>query len=146
MNFLFGLLVSASVVAGGNSRPAQVDAVLMTERAIAQAQVKNDVAAVDALLADGYTFTLPDGAIVPKATFLANMRDWWRPLVVENTRQEVRLYGPAAIVSGEARYRWQSKGKPEEEARERYTDTYVLEGGRWRRAASHSSCLAGRCT
>lgn len=146
MHILTGLVMAAAALGPDIAPPPQVDAVLAAERQIAQAQVDNDVAAVDALLVDGYTFTLPDGAIVPKATFLANMREWWRPLVVENTKQEVRLLGQTAIISGEARYRWRSDGKPEEEARERYTDTYVLEGGRWRRAASHSSCLSGRCT
>ncbi|MBY0283593.1 MAG: nuclear transport factor 2 family protein [Sphingomonas sp.] len=120
--------------------------VLAVERAIAQAQVKNDIATIEASLAPGYTFTLPDGKIVTRDRFVADMRTWWRPLAVENSEQQVRVIGSVAIINGKALYRWQAKGKPVEEAREQYTDTYALSDGRWQRVASHSSCLSGRCT
>lgn len=120
--------------------------VLAAERAISQAQVQNDIATIEASLAPGYTWTLPDGRIVTRDRFLADLRSWWRPLAVENSDQQVRVIGTVAIINGKALYRWQSKGKPVEEAREQYTDTYVLNGGRWLRVASHASCLSGRCT
>jgi uncharacterized protein (TIGR02246 family) len=122
-------------------------AVLAAERGLAEAQMRNDFAAVNQLLTPDYTFTIPNGVIVSKARFLQDMSKFWKPTLVENDKQTVRLYGgTTAIVSGEARYRWVNDKKVEEEARERYTDTYVLKDGRWQRAASHSSCLAGRCS
>ncbi|MBY0520805.1 MAG: nuclear transport factor 2 family protein [Sphingomonas sp.] len=126
---------------------ASLDAeVLAAERAISQAQVKNDIATIEASLAPGYTATLPDGRIVTRDRFLADLRSWWRPLAIENSDQQVRVIGPVAIINGKALYRWQAKGKPVEEAREQYTDTYAFNDGRWQRVASHASCLSGRCT
>lgn len=140
MNLVSALLVAASAAANPNTE------VLAVERAISQAQVKNDIATIESSLAPGYTFTLPDGKIVTRDRFLADMRAWWRPLAVENSEQQVRVIGSVAIINGKALYRWQSEGKPVEEAREQYTDTYALNNGRWQRMASHSSCLSGRCT
>jgi hypothetical protein len=124
--------------------PASAD-VLATEAAIAESQVSNDLIGIERLLAPGYTFTIPDGKIVSREQFIDDMRKWWKPIAVENSEQQVRCTKSAAIVIGKALYRW--KGKTEiEEAREQYTDTYLYENGRWRRASSHSSCLSGRCT
>ncbi len=138
-------LISVLLLAAAAAPNPSTD-VLAVERAIAQAQVKNDTATIEASLAPGYTFTLPDGKIVTRERFLADMRAWWRPLAVENSDQQVRVIGSVAIINGKALYRWQSEGKPVEEAREQYTDTYTLNDGRWQRMASHSSCLSGRCT
>jgi hypothetical protein len=119
--------------------------VLATEKRIADAQVSNDVGTARQSLAEGYTFTLPDGKIVTREQFLSDMQTWWRPLAVQNSEQGVRIFGNSAIVSDRAYYRWQGKEKIED-ATERYTDTYVYAAGQWQRASSHASCLAGRCT
>lgn len=140
MNLASVLFAAATVAAGPNAE------VLAVERAISQAQVKGDFATIEASLAPGYTFTLPDGKIVTRDRFLADMRAWWRPLAVENSEQQVRVISSVAIINGKALYHWQAKGKPVEEAREQYTDTYAFNDGRWQRVASHSSCLSGRCT
>jgi hypothetical protein len=147
---LLSLLVSSGCatvhIAGRRDESPRV---LQAEARLAQAVLANAVDSVDMLLTDGYTYTLPDGKIITKARYLADLRAWWRPLVVEHSQQQVRvmLDGRAAIITGVARYLWQAKDQPPEEAREQYTDMYVLgTDGQWRRAASHASCLAGRCT
>jgi hypothetical protein len=119
--------------------------VLLTEKAIAGAQINNDTAAMERLLARDYTFTIPDGTVITRERFLSDMKTWWHPELVENTDQSVRQVGEVVIVLGKARYRWKGKNGVEE-AREQYTDTYVRIHGVWKRASSHSSCLAGRCS
>lgn len=119
--------------------------VLNVEKEISQAQVTSNIAEVEKLLAKDYTFTIPNGEIMVRQTFLDNMRESWKPLVVENTEQSVKFYGETAIVTGKARYRWKGENG-EEECREQYTDTYVESKGEWYRASSHSSCLSGRCS
>jgi hypothetical protein len=147
------VLVAAFVLApyrsGAQGAPSDVAAVLAVEARLAHAVLGNAVATVDSLLSADYTYTLPDGKIIPKARYLSDLRDWWRPLAVEHRGQQVRVYADArvAIITGQARYRWQSTGRPVEEALEQYTDTYIRGvDGVWRRAASHASCLSGRCT
>ncbi|OQW48345.1 MAG: hypothetical protein A4S16_01415 [Proteobacteria bacterium SG_bin6] len=140
------ILVSAALTM---LHPAATDPggdILAMNQAIAVAQVKNDIGTIEASLAPGYESTLPNGAIVTRDQFLKDLREWWHPLVVENSDQHVRVLGSTAIVTGKALYRWQSKGKPIEEAREQYTHPYSLIGGRWQRVASHASCLSGRCS
>ncbi len=144
---MLAVAATALLLAGNaGAAPATPADVLAAEAGIARAQMAKDVAAFEKLLAEGHTFTLPDGKIVPRAQQLNDLATWWSPTLVEFSSQSVRLSGDTAIVNGRARYRWQSKDKPPEEAIEQYTDTYVHRSGRWQRLASHSSCISGRCT
>jgi Domain of unknown function (DUF4440) len=135
-------LALAPFRSGAQGSPSKVAAVLAVEARLAQAVLGNAVATVDSLLSADDTYTLPDGKIIPKARYLSDLREWWRPLAVEHRGQAVRVYADArvAIITGQARYRWQSTGRPVEEALEQYTDTYIRGAdGMWRRAADRSS-------
>jgi len=139
------LMVSSSLASAQTEVSDDQTAVLGAEAAISAGQVANDVDAVERGLAEGYTFTLPDGVIVSRQTFLDNMRQWWKPTAVLNTNQTVRVMQDTAIVTGRATYRWTSPTQGDEQAIEQYTDTYHRQDGVWRRVASHSSCIEGRC-
>lgn len=124
----------------------QEQLVLTTERNIVEAVIRTDTTAVSSRLASGYTYTLPDGKIITKKHYLADIAQWWRPLSIDHSDQIVTLYGQTAIVVGKAKYRWKNKKGEVEEAIEQYTDTYIRLKTNWVRVSSHASCLSGRCT
>lgn len=120
--------------------------VLATEARIVNAVLASDTTALGELLLSDYSYTLPDGKIIDKAQFMHDVATWWEPVSVVHRAQKVRLHGNTALVVGIARYQWKNKAGVLEAAEEQYTDTYVAINGKWRRAASHASCLSGRCT
>ena len=106
--------------------------------AYVQAYLDSDPEAFDALIARDFMVTLSDGRLVERREFLELVA---QPHGVHNHRVEnvrVRLYGPSAIVTAEARFR-QADGAP---ARTRYTDVYVLEDERWVAASAHLTRVA----
>ena len=105
--------------------------VLKINKEYDMAVVKNDVQALERILADDYIYTDTDGSIYNKMQDLEIAKSG--DLKFESGMSDdvkVRVYGDTAIVTG----RWMSKGVYKGKAfddKERYTSFYVRRAGRW---------------
>ena len=98
-------------------------------RSVAQ----RDVARFDELLAADFLNSNPDGSLVDRAGFLAQIAQMPTPadLTCEDVR--IRVMGSFAIIHGRTRY-----SKPDgQRAAGRYTDIWTLQNGRWMCVAAH---------
>ena len=104
-----------------------------------QSVVKLDVAFMEGILADDYTWTDPTGKIHSKAEEIASIKSG-QGLVTSNVDDEVkiRVYGDAAVVTGRTTAKWIEKGK-ESSGQIRWTDTWIKRNGRWQCVADHVS-------
>ncbi len=130
---------------GAHSQTAD-RSVLRAEQDIIEAVLRSDTATLGTLLSANYTYTLPDGKIITRARFMADVATWWEPVSIVHQSQSVQHYDGVAVVIGKAIYRWKNKAGVIEAAEEQYTDTYIMRAEKWVRVASHASCLSGRCT
>ncbi|MEP7116701.1 MAG: nuclear transport factor 2 family protein [Acidobacteriota bacterium] len=97
----------------------------------------SDTARFAQILADDFRNTNPDGTIVDRAGFLAQIA---RPANLKSlTCQEVeiRLFGDTAIVHAQTVYET-SDGRP---GAGRYTDVWHKQDGQWRAIAAHVTRL-----
>jgi ketosteroid isomerase-like protein len=92
-----------------------------------------DVAGFEAILAEEFFCSNPDGSLVDRAGFLAQTA---RPVTISGLVAEdvlIRLLGDVAIIHARTRYR-----TAEGEARQgRYTDVWAKRGGSWRAVSAH---------
>jgi hypothetical protein len=104
---------------------------LKLEKEFAQAVVKNDPEAIGRFLADDWIIIEPDGSIIDRARFLEVIKSGaLTHELMESDDISIRMYGNTAIVTGLTT----SKGKFMEQVfttRERATDVFVNENGRW---------------
>jgi len=96
-----------------------------------------DVAWFDTHLANDFFNTNPDGNIIDRAAFLAQIG---RGSTVRNIREEdvmIRLFGPHAVIQARTRY-IKPDGTP---GAGHYTDNWHWIDGRWQGVAAHVSRL-----
>jgi Domain of unknown function (DUF4440) len=94
-----------------------------------------DVAWFDANLAQDFLNTNPDGSVIDRAAFLAQIG---RGSTVKDIREEdviIRLFGPHAIIHARTRY-LKSDGSA---GAGRYTDDWHWIDGRWQCVSAHVS-------
>jgi|SRR5262245_16415317 len=111
--------------------------ILKVEREFAQAIVRNDAEAVSRFLADDWIIVDPDGGIIDKTRFLGVIKSG--ALTHETMDSEdfrVRIYGDTAIVTALTATKGKFMGQ-EFTSRERATDVFIKEQGRWLCVASH---------
>jgi ketosteroid isomerase-like protein len=132
----FLLLLSAAGVAQTKAADAAA-AVQAMEDKWTEAARKNDVAALDSLLADQAVFTSMTGQVRNKAAFLAEMKTR-KYESAGSSETKVTVFGDTAIATGLWKAKGTDKGKPFDEL-ERYTDTWVKIAGQWKCVASHGS-------
>jgi ketosteroid isomerase-like protein len=110
------------------------------EREWLDAYEKHDAAAMDRIVAEGFTITFPNGGVQTKAELMRFIRaprqgppqKFWTEGV------ESRAYGDTVILMGRVVGEYLRDGKTVRDV-SRYTDTYVKVGGRWQVVASHLS-------
>jgi hypothetical protein len=106
------------------------------------AEVKQDWAFIDKILADDYISTNGDGVVSTKAQGMERLKSG--EIVVMSAAADdfrVRVYGDAAVVT--LRYASKSRTRGEETSeQERITDTWVKLAGRWQCVAAHYSRIA----
>jgi ketosteroid isomerase-like protein len=113
--------------------------VIAMENAWNQAELHNDGAAVELLLADDFVMTVAEGTVLNKTQIVASVKDKsYHPDVLQSTDIVVHPYGNTAIVTGAYHEKGVDKGKPWER-RGRFTDTWIYMNGRWQCVASHFS-------
>lgn len=131
------LLLGAGVVAQSKPAGDVAAAVQAMEDKWTEAARKNDVAAIDGLLAANVAVTNATGEMRTKAVFLSELRARkYESVRVADTK--VTVFGDTAIATGFWGAKGTSNGKPFEE-NERYTDTWVKINGQWKCVATHSS-------
>ncbi len=115
--------------------------VVAMENAWNQAELHNDAAAVQLLLADGFVMTVAEGTVYDKTQIVASVKDKsYHPDLLQSSDMEVHAYGTTAVVTGAYHERGMDKGKLFER-RGRFTDTWIFTSGSWHCVASHFSAL-----
>jgi ketosteroid isomerase-like protein len=145
------LLVAATSLVFG--QPARVGAVqkgadeqalrkLIDELAVAVG--RNDVAALDRIYADGFTFVSDSGAILTKAQRLAALKSGeLKYESVSFDEVNVRLYGDTAVATFRATSKGQSNGQ-NFSGPFRVTTTFVKMKGRWQEVSAQSTPITGQ--
>ena len=105
-----------------------------------ESRVRADVAALDRLLADGWTVTHGDGTINTKAEYLADLKSGVRRFFGDVKQDDftVRVYGDTAVAAGVSDSKVEYNGKPSGGAL-RFTRVYVKRDGRWQMVVSHAT-------
>ena len=136
-----GLVFGAAILA--KTQTGTVEQELMKlEQDWTNANVKADVAVLDRILADDYTWTDNDAVVWTKAQNLAVIKSGESVISSMVTDDmKVRIYGDAAVVTGRNTNKGMLKGK-DISGQERWTDTWIKRDGRWRCVATHSSRIA----
>ena len=139
-------LVVLTLIAACGFVMAQDDAaqsVQKLERAWLDAYEQHDEKAMDAIVADDFTITFPNGSMQTKAQIMASLktpRPSGRPTMKFHTEEvQARAYGDTVILSGRVVTEYQRDGQTTSKEEQRYTDTYVKIKGRWQVVASHLS-------
>ncbi|HKD03700.1 MAG TPA: nuclear transport factor 2 family protein [Terriglobales bacterium] len=113
--------------------------VLAMENAWNHAELHNDAAAVELLLADDFVMTTAEGATYNKGQTVASVKDTtYKPDALQSSDMVVHASGNTAVVTGTYYEKGTDRGKPWER-RGRFTDTWVWTNGKWQCLASHFS-------
>lgn len=134
------LLISSPLTVSG--APDRTAAVLSFERATCAAYQRNDAAALDTLVADGYALTDGFGAITTKADDLRDART--RAVnytAFRNEDMHVQFFDNTAIVRGRTVVQGTTRAGARVDVLVQFTDTAVLLNGRWQLVAGHVSRL-----
>jgi len=114
------------------------------ERAWNQAEMKQEVGAVESLLADSLVYTDYDGSFMSKKEYMKWIVDPQQKADhIYDEGLSVQVYGNAAVATGIYRESGMNKGKPYV-IRSRYTDTWIRRGGVWQCVASQSTLIPGK--
>lgn len=129
----------------GKAAGQQIDprekTLIVLERLWNEAQVNRDSAALDALVDPRFTDIEWDGEVSDKAKFLADIRDpLFKPSSANSQDLKVNFFGDTAVITGIYRTKGTYQGKPYDHVG-RFTDTWILENGRWLCVASHTSLI-----
>jgi ketosteroid isomerase-like protein len=139
---LFAVLLAAAGYAAArqdNLSGAEQE-VRKLEREWLDAYEKNDAAAMDRIVAEGFTITFPNGGVQTKPQLMSMIRAPRKgpPPKFHTEGVESRAYGDTVILTGRVVGEFQQDGKTVRDV-SRYTDTYVKMKGRWQVVASHLS-------
>jgi ketosteroid isomerase-like protein len=140
---VFGLLMLAAAAMAQQTSAGRGDetAIRALETKWDAALLKGDTNALDAIFADTYVSTDPEGKVQTKAELLAEIKSGEMKYQASKADDiKVSLYGAAAVVTGKWKARFTRKGKTVDTF-ERYTSTYVKQNGQWRCVASHGSAI-----
>jgi ketosteroid isomerase-like protein len=128
----FGATVCAATWAADS--PANTEqAIMKLENDCCVALMKNDVTALNAILADDLTEVAPSGAVGTKSSILTEAKST-KVSVCKNENMNVRVYGDAAVVRGVVTYKDSNSG-----GEYQFTDTYIRRNGRWQCVATHET-------
>jgi ketosteroid isomerase-like protein len=117
---------------GAGPAVAQTTAQIRTlELAHNDAIARGDVAALERLTADDFTYITPRGFLIDKKHMLIGLAQGeFRYEYRQISDLRIRLYGATAVVTGRSLHTGQRDGRDVTDAY-RYTRVYVQRGGRW---------------
>jgi ketosteroid isomerase-like protein len=139
---VIGLLIMC-VAALAQPKPAGGDeaALKAIEEKWDAANLKGDVAALDAIFDDKFISTSPEGKLQTKAEVLAELKTGTIKYQTSKVSEmKVILHGDTAVVNGKWAAKFVQKGKPVDEV-DRFTDVYVRQNGQWRAISSQASTI-----
>lgn len=114
---------------------------LVLERLWNEAQVNRDASALDQLVSSRFVNTEWDGEISDKQRFLVEIKDpRFKPTLATIQDVKMNFFGDAAVITGVYHTQGTYQGKPYDHVG-RFTDTWVLDLGKWQCVASHTSLL-----
>jgi ketosteroid isomerase-like protein len=135
------LLAAFSLGAAAQQSDPREGKLLVLERLWNEAQVNRDAPALDQLVSSRFVNTEYDGEISDKHRFLADIRDpQFKPTLANIQDVKMNFFGDTAVVTGVYHTAGTYQGKPYDHVG-RFTDTWVLDLGRWQCVASHTSLL-----
>jgi uncharacterized protein (TIGR02246 family) len=139
-------LIVLTLIAGCGLVLAQDDAgqaVQKLERDWLNAYEQHDEKAMDAIVAEDFTITFPNGSMQTKSQILASIKSPRAPggpaMKFHTEEVKARVYGDTVILTGRVVTEYQRDGQTTSKEQQRYTDTYVKRNGRWQVVASHLS-------
>jgi ketosteroid isomerase-like protein len=135
--FVFAVL---GQVAAQQSDPRE-EQLIVLERLWNEAQVNRDSSALNALVSERFINTEYDGEVSDKSKFLADIKDpQFKPSSANIQDLKVNLFGDTGVVAGIYHTKGTYQGKPYDHIG-RFTDTWVLDNGKWQCVASHTSLV-----
>jgi ketosteroid isomerase-like protein len=113
--------------------------VLRIQREWMEAVRDKNVAALDEILADDYTYTDSRGRVTTKADSLRQARaTGGRMKAFHTSEAKALVHGDVAVVTGRVRIEGEAGGQPYD-SEVRFTDVLARIDGRWRAIAAHAS-------
>lgn len=110
---------------------AAEEAVRMAQVRRFEAMMRGQVRLLDRLLDDDITYTHSNGTVDTKADLLQSLKTGAiRYDLIEPDDVQVRLYGQAAVVTGQARMKVRRQGQPFD-FRVRFTEVYARRNNQW---------------
>src|SRR5258708_2864052 len=92
---------------------------------------KPDSGALEAMLADDFTLTGPDGKVVGKDQFIQALKDGGLKVdSIENSDVKIRVYGDAAVAVGKTSIKG-NMGGSDISGDYCFTDTFIRKDGKW---------------
>jgi len=135
------LLAVGSVALAAQQADPRESKLQVLEHLWNEAQVNRDASALDALVSSRFVNTEWDGELSDKRKFLADIRDpSFKPAAVNIHDLKMNFFGDTAVITGIYRTQGTYQGKAYDHVG-RFTDTWVLETGKWQCVASHTSLL-----
>lgn len=136
--FLLALVTVGLAAQQADPRESKI---LILERLWNEAQVNRDAAALDALVSSRFVNTEWDGEVSDKQHFLADIRDpQFKPTLANIQAVKMNFFGDTAVVTGTYHTQGTYQGKAYDHVG-RFTDTWIMDGGKWQCVASHTSLL-----
>ena len=144
LTFGLGFALVPAPAAQDSSSSADEIQVRQLERAWNQAEAKQEIGAVDNLLADSLAYTDYDGSFM-------NKKEYMKWVVAPDQKADhlydeglnVHVYGNAAVATGIYRESGTNRGKPYV-IRARFTDTWIKRNGVWLCVASQSTLIPSK--
>jgi ketosteroid isomerase-like protein len=137
---LFLIVLTALAVSAQQADPRE-SKLMVLERMWNEAQVHRDAAALDQLVSSRFVNTEWDGEITDKRGFLSDIRDpQFKPTLANIRDVKMNFFGDTAVITGIYHVQGTYQGKPYDHVG-RFTDTWVLDLGKWQCVASHTSLL-----
>jgi len=135
------LLLLVSLLAVAQQADPRESRILILERLWNEAQVNRDSAALDQLVSSRFVNTEWDGELSDKQKFLEDIKDpRFKPSAANISEVKMNFFGDTAVVTGIYHTQGTYQGKPYDHVG-RFTDTWVLDMGKWQCVASHTSLL-----
>ena len=134
------LTLAVATVAAQQADPRE-SKLLVLERLWNEAQVHRDSAALDQLVSSRFVNTEWDGEVSDKQKFLADIKDpLFKPALATIQNVKMNFFGDTAVITGTYHTQGTYQGKPYDHMG-RFTDTWVLDMGKWQCVSSHTSLV-----
>ena len=137
------LLLLATFVSSSTAQSTGSDGskLLVLEHMWNEAQVQRDAHALEGLIGDHFVDTEYDGEVSDRQKFLADIANpEFQPTSMSLRDTTVMMYKETAVITGIYHAKGVVSGKPYDHTG-RFTDTWVLQDGRWLCVASHTSLV-----